>query len=192
MLGITGVKNLSLDVPACTARGVLVCNTTGSPDSQSAPAELALGLLLCIARNIPTADAGIRNGRFQEGVGPGFTLSGKTLGVMGLGRLGALMARYGQALGMTVLAWSENLTAEKAGSAGAQWVTKHELFSRSDAVSIHLVLSPRSRHIVGTAELARMKPGAILINTSRGPLVEEAALLAALQRGPHIRGPGRV
>jgi phosphoglycerate dehydrogenase-like enzyme len=182
MLGITGVKNAVLDSGACTTRGVVVCNTTGYPDSVTAPAELALGLLVAIVRGIPSADAGMRAGRFQEGVPAGITLAGKTLGLVGLGRLGACMARYGHALGMKVLAWSQNLTAETAAAAGAEAVTKEELFARCDAISVHLVLSPRSRHIVGTAELGRMKPGAVLINTSRGPLIDEDALVMALEQ----------
>ncbi len=116
------------------------------------------------------------------------TLAGKTLGIVGLGRLGVCMARYGHALGMTVLAWSENLTPETALAAGAERVTKEELFARSDAISVHLVLSARSRHIIGARELGRMKPGAILINTSRGPLIEEDALVAALQEGRIFAG----
>jgi phosphoglycerate dehydrogenase-like enzyme len=185
MLAITGAKNASLDVSACTARGVVVCNTTSSPAGQSATAELALGLLLSVARAIPTGDAAIRAGRFQEDAPVGITLAGKTLGVIGLGRLGSIMSGYGRALGMNVLAWSQNLTAEAAASAGAERVGKDELLSRSDAVSLHLVLSPRSRGVIGAAEIARMKRGAILINTSRGPLVDEDALIAALRDG-HI------
>ncbi len=182
MLGITGVKNASLDQGACTARGVVVCNTTGYPDSVSAPAELALGLLLAVVRDIPAADAGMRAGRFQAGIPAGITLAGKTLGLVGLGRLGARMACYGHALEMKVLAWSQNLTAATAAAAGAELVTKEELFARSDAISVHLVLSPRSRHIIGTAEIGRMKPGAVLINTSRGPLIDEDALVLALEQ----------
>jgi phosphoglycerate dehydrogenase-like enzyme len=181
MLGITGAKNASLDLDACTAQGTVVCNTTGTAGGQSAPAELALGLLLAVARAIPTGDSGIRAGRFQEGIPAGMTLCGKTLGVIGLGRLGSCMARYGQALGMKVLAWSANLTPEAAITAGVERVTKEEIFTRSDAISVHLVLSPRSRHTIGAADIARMKPGAIFINTSRGPLIEEDALVAALQ-----------
>jgi phosphoglycerate dehydrogenase-like enzyme len=188
MLGITGAKNASLDVAACSARGIVVCNTTGLPGSQSAPAELALGLLLAVAHSIPAGDAGIRAGRFQEGIAAGMTLAGKTLGVMGLGRLGTCMARYGHALGMEVLAWSENLTRDGAAAAGAEWVTKPQLLARSDAISVHLVLSARSRHTIGAAEIALMKPGAILINTSRGPLVDEDALVAALQGGRIFAG----
>jgi phosphoglycerate dehydrogenase-like enzyme len=181
MLGITGMRNASVDIDACTARGVVVCNTTAAPGSQSSTAELSLGLLLSVARSIPAGDAGIRAGGFQETVPPGMTLSGKTLGVIGLGRLGSMMARYGIALGMRVLAWSQNLTAADATAAGAELVSKEDLLSRSDAISLHLVLSARTRHIIGAAEIARMKPGAILINTSRGPLIEQDALAAALR-----------
>lgn len=182
MLGITGAKNASLDTEACTARGVVVSSTTGYPDSVSAPAELALGLLLAVVRDIPAADAGIRAGHFQDGIPAGITLAGKTLGLVGLGRLGACMARYGHALEMKILAWSQNLTAETAAAAGAELVAKEELFARADAVSVHLVLSARSRHIIGAAEIGRMKPGAVLINTSRGPLIDEDALASALEQ----------
>jgi phosphoglycerate dehydrogenase-like enzyme len=181
MLGITGARNASLDTPACTARGILVCNTVGGAGSQAATAELALGLLLAAARAIPAADANIRAGRFQEGLPVGISLAGKTIGIIGLGRLGSSMANYCRALNMTVLAWSENLTAERAQAAGATLVSKEDLMSRSDAISIHLVLSPRSRGLIGAADIARMKQGAILINTSRGPIVDEAALLDAVQ-----------
>jgi phosphoglycerate dehydrogenase-like enzyme len=181
MLGITGSRNLSLDISACTARGVLVCNTVDTTTREAATAELALGLLLAAARSIPAADANIRAGRFQEGLPVGISLAGKTIGILGLGRLGSYMARYCRALNMNVLAWSQNLTAEKAQAAGATFASKAELLSRSDAVSIHLVLSPRSRGLIGASDIARMKPGAILINTSRGPIVDEAALINAVQ-----------
>jgi phosphoglycerate dehydrogenase-like enzyme len=181
MLGMTGARNASLDTACCTARGVLVCNTVGGGASQAATAELALGLLLSAARAIPSADANMRAGRFQEGLPVGISLAGKTIGILGLGRLGSLMASYCRALNMTVLAWSQNLTAEKAQEAGAVLVSKEALLAQSDAVSIHLVLSPRSRGLIGASDIARMKPGAILINTSRGPIVDEAALLEAVQ-----------
>jgi phosphoglycerate dehydrogenase-like enzyme len=181
MLGITGSQNALLDVAACTVQGVTVCNTAGGGKSEAATAELALGLLLSAARAIPAADANMRAGRFQEGLPVGIGLAGKTIGIIGLGRLGSHMARYCQALRMNVLSWSENLTVEKAQEAGATLVSKDELLSRSDAISIHLVLSPRSRGLIGAAEIARMKPGAILINTSRGPIVDEAALIEAVE-----------
>jgi phosphoglycerate dehydrogenase-like enzyme len=181
MLGITGSRNASLDVATCTAQGVMVCNTVGSGKSEAATAELALGLLLSAARSIPAADANMRAGRFQENLPVGIGLAGKTIGIIGLGRLGSHMARYCQALSMSVLAWSENLTIEKAREAGANLVSKDELLSRSDAISIHLVLSPRSRGLIGASDIARIKLGAILINTSRGPIVDEAALIDAVQ-----------
>jgi phosphoglycerate dehydrogenase-like enzyme len=181
MLGMTGARNASLDTPACTARGVVVCNTTGGGNNEAATAELALGLLLAAARAIPAGDANIRTGKFQEGVPVGRVLAGKTLGVIGLGRLGSHMARYGRALNMELLAWSQNMTPEKAQAAGATMVSKEDLLARSDAVSIHLVLSDRTRGLLGAGDLARMKPGAILVNTSRGPIVDEKALLDAVQ-----------
>ena len=181
MLGMTGARNASLDTAACTARGIVVCNAVGTSYAEAATAELALGLLIAAARAIPAGDANIRAGKFQEGVPVGFGLAGKTLGVIGLGRLGSHMARYGKALNMNLLAWSQNLTAEKAQAAGATLVSKEELLSRSDAVSIHLGLSDRTRGLLGAADIARMKPGAILVNTSRGPIVDEAALIAAVQ-----------
>ncbi len=181
MLGITGTRNASLDTRACAVQGVIVCNTIGGEDSRTATAELALGLLLAAARWIPAADANIRAGRFQDGLPVGICLAGKTIGIIGLGRLGSCMAGYCKALSMTVLAWSQNLTAEQARGAGATLVRKEELLSRADAVSIHLVLSPRSRGLIGAPDIALMKPGAILINTSRGPIVDEAALVEAVQ-----------
>jgi phosphoglycerate dehydrogenase-like enzyme len=181
MLGITGAVNRSLDVAACTARGVVVCNTIGGGGSQAPTAELALGLLISAARAIPAADANIRAGRFQDGVPVGIGLAGKTIGIIGLGRLGSAMARYCLALDMQVLAWSQNLTADKAAAASAVLTSKDELLARSDAISIHLVLSPRTRGLIGAADIARMKPGAILINTSRGPIVDEAALIEAVR-----------
>ena len=181
MLGITGARNALLDTEAYTARGIPVCSTTGGAGTEAAPAELALGLLLAAARAIPAADANMRAGRFQEGVPVGISLAGKTIGIVGLGRLGSAMAGFCRALNMTVLAWSENLTEEKAQAAGAALVSKEVLLSHSDAISIHMVLSPRSRGLIGASDIARMKPGAILINTSRGPIVDEAALIEAVQ-----------
>ncbi len=183
MLGITGARNLSLDTPACTARGVVVCNTQGGGYADSATAELALGLLLAAARGSMIGDATIRAGGFQRGVPIGIGLAGKTLGVIGLGRLGGYMATYAKALRMNVIAWSQNLTAERAAEVGAILVSKDELMATADAISIHMVLSDRSRGLVGKADIARMKQGAILVNTSRGPIVDEAAMLEALHDG---------
>jgi phosphoglycerate dehydrogenase-like enzyme len=164
------------------SRGVTVCYTGGGKTGSNT-AELALGLMLAAARQIPAGDAAIRAGRFQDGVGAGLDLAGRTLGIIGLGRIGKLMARYGNALGMRVLAWSQNLSAEAAAAAGAPLVTKDELLQQADVVTLHLVLSDRTRGILGAGDLARMKPGALLVNTSRGPLVDEPALIAALQSG---------
>ena len=183
MLGMTGARNASLDMAACTARGIVVCNTQGGGYADSATAELALGLLISAARGLAVGDAVIRAGGFQRGVPVGIGLAGKTLGVIGLGKLGGYMTAYCRALRMNVIAWSQNLTAEKAEAAGAQLVSKDELMATSDAVSIHMVLSDRSRGLISAADIARMKPGAILVNTSRGPIVDEAAMLAALHAG---------
>jgi phosphoglycerate dehydrogenase-like enzyme len=185
MLGMTGARNASLDTDACTARGIVVCNTVAASGStnDSATAELALGLMIAAARGLTVGDANIRAGKFQMGVPVGIGLNGKTLGLIGLGRLGSHMARYGKALGMKVIGWSQNLTAEKATAAGATMVSKQELLSAADVVSIHLVLSPRSRGLIGAADLALMKQGAILVNTSRGPIVDAAALLDTVRAG---------
>ncbi len=183
MLGMTGARNASLDTPACTARGIVVSNTSGGGYADSATSELALGLLLAAARGIPRGDANMRGGTFQMGVPVGIGLGGKTIGILGLGRLGTYMAQFCQALRMNVIAWSQNLTAERAEAAGAKLVSKDELMATADAISIHLVLSDRSRGLVGAADIARMKQGAILINTSRGPIVDEAAMVAAVNAG---------
>ncbi len=185
MIALTGARSGTMDIEACTARGIIVCHTAGQR-STAATGELTLGLLLAAARFIPTAHATIRAGGFQNGVPPGAVLEGRTLGIIGLGKIGSRMARYGQALGMQVLAWSQNLTEEKAGAAGARLVDKATLLGEADAVSLHVVLSDRTRGVLGAEDLARMKPGAILVNTSRGPLVDETALLERLQSGKLI------
>lgn len=182
LLSFTGPRNAAVDVPACTARGIVVCNTRSTGSAHDTP-ELALALLLAAARRIPLGDAEMRAGRFQENVPPGLGLHGRTLGIIGLGRIGGRMAQYAQALGMRILAWSPNLTEERARECGAARVAKEVLLAESDAVTLHLVLSARSRGTLGAADLARMKPGAILVNTSRGPLVDEAALVAAVEAG---------
>jgi len=185
MIALTGARSWTMDIDACTARGIVVCHTAGQ-QSTAATAELALGLLLAAARFIPAADASIRSGGFQSGVPAGTVLEGRTLGVIGLGKIGSRMARYGQALGMKVLAWSQNLTADKAQAVGARPVDKATLLAEADAISVHVVLSDRTRGILSAEDLARMKPGAILVNTSRGPLVDEAALIERLQSGKLI------
>jgi phosphoglycerate dehydrogenase-like enzyme len=185
MIALTGSRSWTMDIGACTARGLVVCNTAGQ-QSTAATAELTLGLLLAATRHISAADRSMRAGAFQRDVPTGTVLEGRTLGVIGLGKIGTKMARYGQALGMQVLAWSQNLTQDKAQAAGARLVDKATLLVESDAVTLHVVLSERTRGILGAQDLARMKPGAILVNTSRGPLVDEAALLARLRSGSLI------
>ncbi len=182
LIALTGVRSGTLDLATCAARGVLVCNT-GSDHSTAATAELALTLLLAAARRVPIADRAMREGRFQEGVPTGIALSGRTLGVLGLGKIGRCIAGYGRALGMDVIAWSQNMTSETAQAAGARLVDKATLFAASDAITLHVVLSERTRGVVDAEALARMKPGAILVNTSRGPLIDEGALVARLRTG---------
>jgi phosphoglycerate dehydrogenase-like enzyme len=181
MIAMTGTRAPTFDIAACTKRGILVCNT--GINSTAATAELAFALVMAAMRAIPRADAAMRGGGWHAGVPIGGVLDGKRLGILGLGKLGARVGAYGKAFGMEVVAWSQNLTDEAAAAHGARRVDKAELFAGSDVVSIHLVLSERSRGIVGAAELATMKPGALLVNTSRGPLVDEAALLAVLRAG---------
>jgi phosphoglycerate dehydrogenase-like enzyme len=180
LLCFTGARNASVDTAACTARGVTVCNTTGSRTSH-ATAELALTLLLAAARHVPLGDVETRAGRFQRNVPPGIEMYGRTLGIIGLGHIGGRVASYAKALGMNLLAWSQNLTDERACEVGATKVAKDELLARADAVTIHLVLSDRTRGLIGTGDLAKMKRGAILVNTSRGPIVDTAALVTALK-----------
>lgn len=182
MFGLTGARAALIDIAGMIERGITVCYTGAGP-SGSSTAELALGLMLAAARGIPAGDAAVRAGRFQSGTEAGPVLDGKTLGLIGLGKIGARMAAYGNALRMRVLAWSQNLSVEAARAAGAERVGKEELLSAADVVSLHLVLSERTRGILGGAELARLRPGAILVNTARALLVDEAALIAAVQSG---------
>lgn len=187
MIALTGGRTWTMDFDTLNARGIPVCHT-GGEKSGAATAEIALGLLLSAARFINRGDASIRAGGFQGGVPAGDVLDGKTLGIIGLGKIGSRMARYGAALGMQVVAWSANLTEEKARAGGARLVDKATLLAQSDAVSLHLVLSDRTRGIFGAQDLAKMKPGAILINTSRGPLMDESALVERLKTGKLIAG----
>src|SRR5215470_462911 len=175
LLITAGMRNASIDMKAAAERGVLVCGTAGLPYPT---AELAWGLILGLMRRIPAEDRATREGRWQVSLGLG--LNGKTLGVLGLGTLGSRVAKVGRAFETTVLAWSQNLTAARAEEAGATLVAKDELLARSDIVSIHLVLSERTRGLLGARELGLMKRSAYLINTARGPIVDEAALIAAL------------
>ncbi len=177
---MTGRRARGLD--DMVRRGIVV-SITGGGEGGEDTAEHALALMLSAVRHVPEGDAAIRVGRFQEGVQPGLRLAGKTLGILGLGLIGRRVARYARALDMHVLAWSRSITRDKAAAADAESVTREALFERSDIVSIHLVLAPETRGIVGAADLARMRPGALLVNTSRAPLIDEAPLLEALRAG---------
>jgi phosphoglycerate dehydrogenase-like enzyme len=184
LLITAGMRNASIDMKAAAERGVVVCGTAGLPYPT---AELAWGLVLSLMRRIPAEDRATREGRWQTSLGLG--LNGKTLGVLGLGTLGSRAAKVGLAFEMEVLAWSQNLTTERAKQTGATLVPKDELLARSDIVSIHLVLGERTRGLIGARELGLMKRSAYLINTSRGPIVDEAALIRALGDGT-IAGAG--
>jgi phosphoglycerate dehydrogenase-like enzyme len=184
LLITTGMRNASIDLAAATQEGIPVCGTRGGGPST---AELAWGLILSLLRHIPQEHESVRKGGWQTTLG--VDLKGKTLGLLGLGNLGSHMAVIGRAFGMTVIAWSQNLTPERAAECGALLVTKDELFSRSDIISIHLQLSDRTRGLVGVRELGLMKREAYLVNTSRGPIVDESALLACL-RSHSIAGAG--
>ena len=178
LIASTGPRNASIDLKAAAARGIEVVHTGyfGSPT-----VELTWALILASARHIVAEAAGMRSGGWQHSIGD--DLSGKTLGVIGLGNLGSKVAKIGLAFGMEVLAWSQNLTAERAAAVGAALVSKEELLRQSDIVSLHLVLSDRSRGLIGADELSLMKPSARLVNTSRGPIVVESALISALRAG---------
>ena len=180
----TGGAHSSLDVKAAAERGITVC---GTASSRHATAELTFGLILALARNIVEQHNSVRSGGWQLALGE--DVKGKTLGLIGLGNLGAQVAGFGRAFGMNTIGWSQNLTDDQAKAVGCTRVSKEELFARSDFISIHYKLSPRSRGIAGAADIARMKKTAYLINTSRGPLVDEPALIAALQEG-RIAGAG--
>jgi phosphoglycerate dehydrogenase-like enzyme len=184
LLITTGMRNASFDMAAIKERGVTVCGTGGIG---SPTAELTWGLIIGLTRNIAVEDRAAREGRWQTVIGP--TLSEMVLGVVGLGNLGSRVAKVGLAFGMEVIAWSQNLTEERAQQAGVKLASKDELFSRADIVSIHLVLSDRSRGLVGARELGLMKPTAYLVNTSRGPIVDEEALAETL-RERRIAGAG--
>src|SRR5580704_17374087 len=176
MIASTGTRNASIDLKAAEERGVQVVHTgyTSSPTI-----ELTWALILGSARNLVAESTSLRGGGWQQSVGD--DLAGRTLGVLGLGNVGGAVAQIGSAFGMKVIAWSQNLTAERAAEMGATRVSKDELFRAADVVSIHLVLRGRTRGLVGASELAHMRPTARLVNTSRGPIVVEADLVAALR-----------
>jgi phosphoglycerate dehydrogenase-like enzyme len=176
LIASTGAGNASIDIAAAGERGIAVVHTGYRSD----PAiEFTWALILASARHVVTESNSVRAGGWQRTVGA--DLRGKTLGVLGLGRIGSEVARIGKAFGMNVIAWSENMTPQAAEAGGATLVSKNQLFEQADILTIHLVLSSRTRGLIGAAELARMKPTARLINTSRGPIVEEQALISVLK-----------
>ena len=176
LIASTGPRNAAIDTAAAEERRIAV---TATGYTSVPTIELTWALILGSARNLVQESNAVRNGGWQTGVG--LELAGKTLGVLGLGNIGAEVARIGRAIGMNVIAWSQNLTAQAAEAAGVTLVSKSDLFREADIVTIHLVLSRRTRGLVGPAELALMKRTALLVNTSRGPIVNEAALIKALQ-----------
>jgi phosphoglycerate dehydrogenase-like enzyme len=185
LLTTTGMHNVAIDLDAATELGILVCGT-GGPITPGAKidmndvVELTWGLILSLAKRIPQEDAAMRKGQWQTSVGT--SLKGKTLGILGLGNLGLQVADIGRAFGMSIIAWSQNLTQETAAKNNAELKGRDEFFSQSDIISIHLKLSHRTRGLVGRRELGLMKSTALLINTSRGPIVDENALIEALQK----------
>jgi phosphoglycerate dehydrogenase-like enzyme len=184
LLITTGMVNASIDLAAAAAAGVTVCGTGGAGNAMP---ELTIGMIIALTRNFAKEDAAIRAGGWQHTIGPG--LSGSTLGVVGLGRLGTPVAALAQAFGMKVIAWSPHLSAERAAEHGVRAVTKAELFSQSDVITVHVPLADGTRGMVGADDLALMKPTAYLVNTSRGPIVDQAALVEALRQN-RIAGAG--
>ena len=185
----TGMGNASLDIAYLRERDVVVCGTEYDPGGPGVPstAEVAWALILATAKRVTIENRALREGSWQTGLAT--NLSGATLGLLGLGRLGAAMVGPARAFGMDVIAWSENLTAQRAAEAGAEAVDRETLLHRADWLSLHLQLSQRTRGLIGAAELDAMKPTAVLVNTSRGPIVDEDALVAAL-RERRIAGAG--
>ena len=181
LLITTDMRNASFDMEALKAKGVTVCGTGGPGGGNEDTAELAWGLILGAMRRIAEDHALMRQGGWQTRIG--HRIAGKTIGLLGLGRLGSAVARVGLAFEMKAIAWSQNLTAEAAAAKGVERVEKDELFRRSDVLSVHLVLSPRSRGLVGARELGLMKKSAVLVNTSRGPICDTDAVIAALKEG---------
>jgi phosphoglycerate dehydrogenase-like enzyme len=184
LLVTTGARNRSIDAAACAERGIVLC---GTPSYGDPTVDITWGLIIGLMRDLPRQEQALRAGRWQTSVGVG--LEGRTLGVVGLGKLGGRVARVAQAFGMKVIAWSQNLTPERATEVGATRVDKATLFAEADVVTLHLILSERSRGIVGAEDLGRMKPTAYIVNTSRGPLIDQEALIAALHSG-RIAGAG--
>jgi phosphoglycerate dehydrogenase-like enzyme len=188
LLVSTGGRNPSIDGEACARRNIALCSAHGVSTAHGSTAEVAWALVLALVKRIPQSDKAMRGGGWQESVMTE-SLNGKTLGVLGLGRLGKYVAKYGQAFGMNVIAWSPNLTDERAAEVSVARVSKEQLFAGSDVISVHLVSNASTRGIVGAAEIAAMKRSAYIVNTSRGPLIDEKALVTALQER-RIAGAG--
>src|ERR1700753_1300625 len=185
LLITSGMRNAAIDMEAAKEHGVVLCGTQWARDPT---APLTMGIILELTRNIGRENARMHAGeRLQKFVG--LEIEGRTLGVLGLGKLGTKVSKLAQAFGMNVIAWSPNLTPEKCKEVGVGYVSKEELFSRADIITIHVVLGPRSRGLVGAEDLACMKPTAYIVNTARGPIIDEAALLKVLQQGK-IAGAG--
>jgi len=184
LLITTAARNRSIDAAACAEKGIVFC---GTPSFGDPTTDITWGLILNLMRDLPAQQASLRAGGWQTSVGWG--TEGRTLGVVGLGKLGARAAKVGLALGMKVVAWSTNLTEERAAEVGVTRVDKATLLATADVVTLHLILSDRSRGIIGAADLAQMKPTAFIVNTSRGPLIDQDALIAALKAGT-IAGAG--
>src|SRR3954462_8662507 len=184
LLVTTGMRNKSIDTQAANDNGITVC---GTGSQSTATAELTWGLILGVMRHIPQEDAAVRAGGWQQTIGG--DLAGARLGIVGLGRLGTQVATVGQAFGMDVVAWSQNLTDERAAEHGVRRVEREELFGTSDVVTLHLLWSKRTRGLIDADDFVRMKPTAVFINTSRGPIVQEQALVDALEQG-RIAGAG--
>ncbi|MBO0684892.1 MAG: D-2-hydroxyacid dehydrogenase family protein [Candidatus Dormibacteraeota bacterium] len=178
LLVTTGMRNAAIDLQAATDLGITVCGTEGSATNT---AEMTWALILSLVRHVPAEDASLRAGGWQHTVGT--DLAGAVLGVLGLGRIGRRVAAVGLAFGMEAIAWSQNLTADAAAAVGVRRVEREELFRQADLLTIHLVLSDRTRRLVGPAELGWMKPSARLVNTSRGPIVDQDALIEHLRTG---------
>ncbi|MBX8573484.1 D-2-hydroxyacid dehydrogenase family protein [Pseudomonas cichorii] len=172
-----GMRNAAIDIKAAKRLGIEVC---GTESYKHAAPELTWALIMGVTRNLVAEANSLRDGKWQVGLGS--DLHGKTLGILGLGSIGKWIARYGQAFGMNVIAWSQNLTAEAAAESSVTYVSKQELFEQADVLSVHLVLSDRSRGLVNTQALSWMKPTAYIVNSSRGPIIDEAALIATLQQ----------
>ena len=187
LIAQTGARGAHLDVPAATERGILIAGTAGSKNVRSAgfsaasTVELTIGLMIAASRRIPYGDAEVRAGRWSQFVGR--ELAGRKLGIVGHGRIGSRVGEIAKAIGMEILAWSPNMTPERAASAGVRAMELDDLLRESDVVSVHLQLTPMSRGLISRERLARMKPDALLVNTARGPIVDEDALVEMLQEG---------